>query len=343
MTDISPYYALALQVTCDAVNADSSTSEARARMLRTLDRLEKQIAASRAFIGSDVRLVVLPEYFLTGFPMGETIVGWADKAALEIGGAEYERLGQICQRQGIYLAGNAYELDAHFPDLYFQTSFLIDDGGQVVLRYRRLNSMYAPTPHDVWERYLEIHGLDGVFPVARTPLGNFGAIASEEILFPELARCLALRGAEIFLHSTSEAFGNGETPKDVCKKARAIENLAYVVSANSAGIDGTPIPVASADGGSKVLDYRGHVLARAQTGESMTAHAEIDPQAVRRYRRRPGMMNLLARQRFELYAESYTRASFHPPNTMASGQADRGQFRKTQQDTIQRLADLNII
>lgn len=337
------FYALALQTTCQAVNSLPDEAAVRARMLEALDRIEGQIAGSRAFHGADLRLVVLPEYFLTGYPMGEPIPAWAKKAALDLDGPEIERMGETCRRFGLYLSGNAYERDAHFPGLYFQTSFLLDDAGEVALRYRRLNSMYAPTPHDVWERYLEIYGAEAVFPVARTPLGNFGAIASEEILFPEVARCLAMRGAEIFLHSTSEAHGDGQTPKDIAKRARAIENLAYVVSANSAGIVGTKVPADSADGGSKIVDYRGHILAKAAGGESMTAHAEIDLAALRRYRRRPGMMNLLSRQRCELYAESYAKTSFHPPNTMASGEAERSLFRRTQEETIHRLQAAGII
>ena len=52
--------------------------------------------------------------------------------------------------------------------------------------------MYAPTPHDVFSRYLDIYGLEGVFPVARTEIGNLAAIASEEILYPEIARSLGV-------------------------------------------------------------------------------------------------------------------------------------------------------
>ncbi len=338
------YYALALQVTCHAVNQDREAAAARARMAETLDRIEGQIAASKAFIGPDLKLVVLPEYFLTGFPMGEPIPAWAEKAAIDIdpAGPEIERLGETCSRLGVYLSGNAYERDPNFPGLYFQTSFLVDDAGDVVLRYRRLNSMYTPTPHDVWDRYLEIYGADALFPVARTPLGNFGAVASEEILFPEIARCVANRGAEILLHSTSETHGDGDTPKDVAKRARAIENLAWVVSANSAGIAGTAVPVSSTDGGSKIVDYRGLVVARARSGESMSAHAEIDLAAVRRARRRPGMGTLLARQRLELYAASYA-GTIHPPNTFAGGEIDRGLFRRTHEETIKRLEKAGLI
>ncbi|WP_107805913.1 nitrilase-related carbon-nitrogen hydrolase [Nodularia spumigena] len=347
---IESFRALALQVKCHAVNL-AGDSEALRRnrqatrllMLNSIKRLEQQIAASIAFIGLDCRLIVLPEYFLTGFPMGEALAVWGEKACLEMAGAEYEALSKIAQKHQIFLAGNAYELDPNFPGLYFQTSFVIDPSGAIILRYRRLNSLFTPTPHDVWDKYLDCYGLEGVFPVAKTAIGNLAAIASEEILYPEVARCLAMRGAEIFLHSTSEVYDNTLTPKDAAKISRAVENMAYVVSANTAGIDNIPIPVASADGGSKIIDYRGKVLAQAATGESMAAFAEIDLAALRRDRRRPGLNNLPSRQRFELYAQSYSQSHFYPANTMLNQEVDRKHFIETQQKTIERLAKLGII
>jgi predicted amidohydrolase len=339
---IESFRALALQVTCQAVNQAGDRAEASSLMRKTIDRLGKQIAASIAFIGSDCRLIVLPEYFLTGFPLGESIALWAQKACLQIEGAEYEALGKIAQKHNIFLAGNAYELDPNFPNLYFQTCFIINCSGSVILRYRRLNSMFAPTPHDVWDKYLDCYGLEGVFPVAKTEIGNLAALASEEILYPEVARCLAMGGAEIFLHSTSEVYGE-RSPKDAAKICRAVENMAYVISANTAGINNIPIPVASADGGSKIVDYRGLVLAETATGESMAAFAEIDLATLRRYRRRPGLNNILSRQRFELYAESYRRSHFYPANTMQDKEVDRKHFLQTQQNAIDRLIDLGII
>jgi predicted amidohydrolase len=340
---IDSYRALALQVTCHAVNKASDRKEARSLMLASINRLSQQIGASIAFIGPDCRAIVLPEYFLTGFPMGESLAAWAEKACIEMTGAEYEALGQIAQKHGIFLAGNAYELDPNFPGLYFQTCFAIDPTGSIVLRYRRLNSMFAPTPHDVWDKYLDCYGLDGVFPVAKTAIGNLAALASEEILYPEVARCLALRGAEIFLHSTSEVYGPERSPKEAAKIARAVENMAYVISANTAGIANIPIPMSSTDGGSKIIDYRGLVLAETAIGESMAAFAEIDLAALRRYRRRPGLNNLLARQRLELYAESYQQSHFYPANTMLDREVDRKHFIQTQKETIERLAELGLI
>lgn len=341
MTVPQPYTALALQTACDTINACVSVAEARARMMQSITRVHEQIAASKAFIGPGLRLVVAPEYFLTGYPLGDPIADWATKAGLSPDGDEYQRLGEMCRATGVYFSGNAYEIDPHFPGFYFQTSFIIDDGGYLILRYRRLISMFAPTPHDLWDRYLDIYGLENVFPVADTPLGRLACIASEEILYPEIARSLALRGAEVFLHSSSEVASPQLTPKDVAKRARAFENSAYLISANTAAIRGGAFPESSADGYSKVIDYQGEVRAEAAGGESMVASATIDVPALRRHRHTPGMSNMLSRQRLELFAATYA-GSVYPANTMldANGQPvlpPRSHFSATQVETIRML------
>lgn len=340
--EISAYRAVALQLTCYAVNACPDVASARETMKANIERIDRAVGGSKAFLGQDVKLVVLPEYLLTSYPLGDTLPGWTAKAAIAPDGAEYEAMGRIAGKHAVYLAGNAYESDPHFPGIYFQTSFCIAPEGKVVLRYRRLVSMFAPTPHDVWDRYLDIYGLDGVFPVANTPIGRLAAIASEEILYPEIARALALRGAEVFLHSSSEVGSPKLTPKDIAKRARALENLAYVVSANTAGIANVDMPFASADGLSKIVDYLGDVRAEAAPGESANACAELDLGALRRYRKRPGMGNMLSRQRLELFAATYA-GSVYPPNTMldASGQLvipERAHFVATQRAVIERLS-----
>lgn len=305
MSGNATYMALALQVTCQAVNRCADNNAARTRMMDSITRIKDQIIASKRFIGPDVRLVVLPEYFLTGFPMGEGPAQWADKAALDLDGPEYAALGDAARAADCFIAGNAYEKDPHFPGLYFQASFVLAPDGRVVLRYRRLISMFAPSPYDVWDRYIAVYGKDAIFPVADTEIGRIAAIASEEILYPEIARAHTLRGAEIFVHSSSEVASPLPTPKNIAKQARAIENLAYVVSANSAGVADVAIPLASTEAGSKIIDHRGQVLAEAGYGESMAAFAPIDLSALRAWRRRPGMGNIPARLPLGLFADAY--------------------------------------
>lgn len=348
---VEPFHALALQVTCRAVNGLTSRKEVSQRMAETIASLAGQIRGSKGFINSfsglKTRLVVLPEYFLTGFPMAESIKVWSEKACIEMNGPEYSALGKICQDNDIFLSGNAYELDPNFPGIYFQISFIIDPSGEVILRYRRLISMYAPTPHDLLERYIEVYGEESLFPVVDTEIGRLAAVASEEILYPEIIRALTLRGAEVICHSSSEVGSPLATPKNIAKQARAYENMVYIVSANSAGITDIAFPAASTDGGSKVVDFHGHVLAEADVGESMCGNAEIDVAALRRARLRPGMSNILARQRLELFASTYGKFSVYPPNNLLTdGEItipDRSHFVATQKQVIENLVKTGIL
>lgn len=342
------YQALALQLRTVSIGHLPSRSEARALLASNIDRVGAAIAASIAFLHqyecTAVRLVVLPEYCLTGAPSGGSFRAWRERAALEPDGPEYRALGAIAASNGIFLAGNAYEADANFPDLYFQTSFILDPRGVVILRYRRLISLYSPSPYDVWDRYLALYGEDALFPVADTAIGRLAAIASEEILYPEIARCHALRGAEVFVHSTSEMGSPRDTAKDIGKRARAAENLAYLVSANASGVDNTALPERSTTGMAKIVDYEGRVLAAAAPGgDSMVAAATLDIAALRARRRQAGLSNALVRQPLQAYAESYRLSDWRAPNQLLNDSATEGPcsaetLRELQQQDIARLA-----
>ena len=344
---VESYAALALQMRCHAVNECSTPGKARSRIRDNIERTGDLIRGSKRFVGTysgdAVRLVVLPEYFLSGFPQGESAGEWAERACLQPDGTEYRLLGDIARDNDVWLSGNAYETDSHFPDLYFQSSFIIDPAGECKLRYRRLISMYSPTPHDVLDRYLDIYGEKALFPVIDTELGRLACVASEEILFPEISRALALNGAEVICHSSSEMGSPRVTPKNTAKRARAFENVAYVVSANSGGISGIRFPAESTDGHSQVVDFRGQVLAEAGPGDSMCAFAEVDIEALRRRRRKPSMSNMLARQRLELFRNVYTGPGIYPHNTLLRGEGDaipgRTFYRETLREAIRRLRD----
>jgi len=346
VADVKAYSAVAMQLAARSVERAKTRDEAMAQVKAHTTELEAQIRSASIFIaqysGSPVRLAVLPEYLFTSYPGRISIPEFAKIAAFAPDGPEYEALGAMAQRLKMFVAVNAYETDKNFPGLYFQASCIVAPSGEVVLRYRRLNSMYAVTPHDVWSKYLDIYGLDGVFPVAKTEIGNLAAIASEEILYPEIARAHALRGAEILVHSSSEIGSPLDTPKMIAKRARAFENMAYVVSANTAGITGTALPAASADGNSMVVDYKGKVVAESNAGETFTAFADIDLAALRAHRRKPGMTNMLARQRNALFAAAYAAETHQLANGLIDGGAvktpDRNYFQKTMDATIERLA-----
>jgi predicted amidohydrolase len=341
------YWACALQTLNDCVHPDATREAARERVKRSLARIDVEIAGAKRWIGADLKLIVLPEYVLTGPPWGEPIPVWADKAAFDMDGPEYEALAALAEKHSVFLSVNAYETDRHFPGLYFQACVCFDPSGKLVLRYRRLISMFAPSPHDVWDKYLDVYGAEAVFPVARTAIGNLAAIASEEILYPEIARCHAIRGAEVFLHNTSEAYTVTMPQKRIARLARAMENLAYVVSANTAGSLGIEVPPDSSNGGSEIVDYYGNVVVQAGVGATMTANARLDVGDVRRYRKRPGMSNLLSRQALDLYVDSFGDAGIRRRNgLLKNGKIvvpERSYFVEKQREALARMADRGIV
>lgn len=342
---VSTFTATALQIDCHAVNHCANRAEASAQMLGQIENIGASIKSidmfTLGFSGTKTKLFVLPEYFLSSFPMGEPLARWQEIGAIPMDGPEYEALSKIAQDHNCLLSGNVYEVDPNFPDLYFQTCFVIGSNGDVVLRYRRLISLFAPSPYDVWDKYLDLYGEDAVFPVADTEIGKVGCVASEEILYPEISRCLAMKGMEILCHSTSEVGAPMLTPKEICRRARAVENMCYVVSSNTASIQGTPIPAESTGGMSKIVDYKGLVLAEAYTGETFCASAMLDMDSLRKVRKHSGMTNLLSRQPFDIYAGEYGRHTFVKPNAMLeNGEVkvpDRSFFVRRQQEVLERL------
>lgn len=342
------YGALALQVLCDPVNQDKSLKDAQRRIDANIARVEGQLIAAvrylKGFNGYDVKLAVLPEYWMTGFPYGESREEWQAKAAIPMQGRISDMLAKMAQGAGVYLCSNQYETDPNFPELYFQSNVIYAPNGNVVLRYRRMISLYTPSPYDVWDAYLDAYGAEAVFPVASTEIGTLGTMASEEVLYPEIARAVSLKGAEVLLHPTSEVGAPGLTPKHIAKKARAVENIAYVVSANSAKIIGTTIASASADAMSIVLDSYGRTLAEAGFGETFTANAVLDIGALRETRRKPGMTNTISRLPAGAFAPEYANAQYVTKNRMGSGKMmTHGEARADQEAVIQRMVESGVL
>ena len=341
------YSALALQTICDAVNQDKTAAEARKRMRNALRRVETQIGASKAFLksfnGYDLKLVVLPEYWMTGFPLMESREEWRDRAVISAGDEFDQGLAGIAKKAALFLCSNHYESDPAFPDLYFQSNVVYSPAGDVVLRYRRMISLYSPTPYDVLDAYVGKYGRDSLFPVAETEIGVLGAVASEEILYPEIARMLALKGAELILHPTSEVASPELTPKDIAKRARALENIAYVVSANSGGVAGAGFPAQSTDMMSKIVDWKGRIAAEAGPGETMNANAVIDLDGLREARRKTGMSNFLSRLPLAAIRPGYDTERA-PANRTANGKPlDRADAIAAQRAVIETMIAQGVI
>ena len=219
---------------------------------------------------------------------------------------------------------------------YFNCSYLIDPSGDVILKYRRINTVHTASPHDFMDAYLDKYGLEGTFPVSKTPLGNIAMMPCGEIMYPESARMFMFRGAEVLLHPTSDHGAADKWAWESAKKVRASENMMYLVSTNATGQIGTFIPEGQTLGNSKIIDYHGRVLENVGgPGESTVASATIDVEALRRERRIPGAGNRLLRQRIEMYRPLYNQTSFYPPNQFADAPMD---FKTTDHGNTTRSA-----
>jgi predicted amidohydrolase len=257
-------------------------------------------------------LILFPEFVLTGGP-GEDVVPdiFIAKACIDMDGPQITRMQEIAQHHRVFLAANVYSRSAMFPGRYFNTSFLIDRSGELVLTYYRLNTSHSNSPHDFLVEFVDRLGFEALYPVARTELGNIAMLPSMELMFPELPRMFVFRGAEILLHTTGENIVDQSV-----KRARAAENMMFVLSANLTERKGNNPEM---EVGSRIIDWRGSVLAHLNEGVEGFCSASIDIEGLRRRRADPAGPNYLVRGRMELFKDIYAGLSLYPANSYEDG------------------------
>ena len=322
---IKPWRATCIQMPSRVARTAADRREAWAIISGNIERGLMLIDRSVAAEEPAPRLVLLPEFAFQGPPRGESVDEWIGKACYPVPGEITVPFQAKAAELGIYIGGNQFEADPEWPHRHFNTSWLIDPAGEVILRYRRIHTAQWVSPHDLLDAYLDRYGVDGLFPVADTELGRIGMLACGEILVPESARVLMLRGAEVLLHPTNEPYSEAE---EAAKIVAAAANMMYVVSANVAGpigfSDGEPMndPVRGTPvqgGHSRIVSYKGQTLALDETpAESVAVSSVLDVEALRAARRDLTMANQILRTRFEVFRPFYDGTEFWPANEFLS-------------------------
>ncbi len=120
-------------------------------------------------------------------------------------------------------------------------------------------------------------------PVFQLPFGRIGILICEDVWFPEPARALTFRGAEIIFVLSASPFDRGKIEKwDDFLRERIYDNIIPMAMANQAGVqDGVTYW-----GGSLVLDAEGKVIKRGRFLEEDFVVAEVDLEEAMRLRRR---------------------------------------------------------
>jgi len=224
-----------------------------------VDRITAAAAA-----GAD--LVCLPEMFPTGFDYE-----YIGVRAEPLTGPFMTALTETARDAGIHLVCGSYP--EREGEKIYNTAVLIGPGGRIIGKYRKIHlfplmeeNLYLSSGHEI--------------PIFETDLGKLGIMICYDIRFPELARALALRGAEIILVPAEFPYPRLDHWKCLLK-ARAVENQCYIMAVNRVGTSGS----ARFFGNSSIYDPWGELIAGSGDDEAVVTGV-IDTQVIEEVRRR---------------------------------------------------------
>lgn len=309
---IRPWRATSIQMRSERACQAPDDAAAKAVIQRNVDRLVGLIEAA-CDSAEKPDLVVFPEFAMQGPPLHMGVREWIERACSPIPGPLTAPLQALAKQRGIFICGNMFEAPTEWPGRYFNSSFIIDRTGEVILNYRRLNTAAFPSVHDFMSAYLAVTPSDNVFPVVDTELGKLCVIPCGEITVPEVARVMMMQGAEVILHPTNSKYSPRQEAAKLC---RVTENMTYLISGNVAEYIGFSPDNTILGGRSHILDHHGNTLAYQESAEEgVRVSAMIDIEQLRRDRRTDtGLDNALLRARYEMYVPFYQAAKFYPPN-----------------------------
>jgi predicted amidohydrolase len=223
-----------------------------------------ELIAQAAMLGA--RLAALPEYF--------GIMGMKDTDKIKVREADgkgpiQDFLANAAARHGIWIVGGSVPLECADAGKVLNSTLVYDDKGHRVARYDKIHLFGFESGS---ERYQESETIEaGCTPVALdTPFGRLGLTICYDVRFPELYRKLA---ADIILVPAAFTATTGRAHWELLLRARAVENLAWVVAAAQGGRHENG---RETFGHSMVIDPWGNVLACQAHGAGVVV-AEIDP------------------------------------------------------------------
>jgi predicted amidohydrolase len=260
---------------------------------RILDHnVSRAIKLTRGMARSpSVKLVVFPEFFMQGVVTGQGLDYWM-KVGARIDGPEMDRLKAFAVECSVFVSGMIYEVDPRWPDRYFNTAFIIDDEGKLIHRYRKIHGadtglLTLTTPGNIYTDYTAEYGYDGLFPVTDTKIGKLATMVCFDVNFPETARALVQRGAEVLIHPTSEPHNARRIGWDIGRRTRAYENLAYLISAGTGGQYNSPddvVPSPAKRGHSQIVRFDGRVEVIADGSGHLPVMGPVDLGSLREAR-----------------------------------------------------------
>ncbi|MCK9159984.1 MAG: carbon-nitrogen hydrolase [Bacteroidaceae bacterium] len=252
--------------------------------------LEKLTTSIRACAKQGAQLIVLQElhntlYFCQvedtkNFDLAETIPGQST-----------DSYSKIARENQIVLVTSLFEKCA--PGLYFNTAVVFDKDGSIAGKYRK---MHIPDDPAYYEKFYFTPGDTGFQPI-NTSLGKLGVLVCWDQWYPEAARLMALRGAEILIYPTAIGWESSDKKDEkerqldawmTVQRGNAVANGIPVITVNRVGLEPDPSKQTNGIqfwGNSFVAGPQGEILARANNANDENIIVEIDKDRTENVRR----------------------------------------------------------
>ena len=188
------------------------------------------------------KLVVLQELHNSLYFCQTEDVGNFDLAE-PIPGPSTEMFGELARKCGVVIVTSLFERRA--PGLYHNTAVVIESDGTVAGKYRK---MHIPDDPAYYEKFYFTPGDLGFRPID-TSVGRLGVMVCWDQWYPEAARLMALRGAELLIYPTAIGYALSDTPDEQQRQRRAwqtvqrghaVANGLPVVTVNRVGFEPDP-------------------------------------------------------------------------------------------------------
>lgn len=225
----------------------------------------KRLIARAAEQGA--RLIVLPEFF--------AIMGMTEKDKIAVReqagtGPIQTFLSDTARQYKVWLVGGSIPLAASAPDKVLNSCLVFDDQGNQVARYDKIHLFNLSLGNESYDEALTIEPGNQVV-VVDSPFGRIGLAICYDLRFPELFR--AMKNVDIIVLPAAFTETTGKMHWETLVRARAIENLAYVIASAQGGYH---VNGRETHGNSMIIGPWGRILDRLPRGSGVVI-AEINP------------------------------------------------------------------
>ena len=257
-------------------NVRAALIQAQANMSKQ-DAVDKHIKMIADAAGQGAQVVGLQEIFHGPYFCAEQDPKWYDTAEPE-DGPTVARMREVAREHGIVLIVPWYEEEQ--LGVYYNTACVIERDGTIVGKYRKTH-----IPHVgpcFWEKFYFKPGNLG-YPVFDTSVGRIGLIICYDRHFPEVARELGIKGAEIVFNPSATVESLSRYLWELEQPAHAVANGFWMAASNRVGVE-APLNPAKFYGSSYFCSPRGKIIAQASDSEDEVLVADLDLDQIREVR-----------------------------------------------------------